>query len=175
MTELDPSDDLHRIAGLAETSARPLPADQVRALGDRRRGRRGLVTAGITLVTLLLVGGAVFAGLMLFRGSGQLAGPPIGATPSGAASSPGSSPTASTPPVRATASATVSAAAASTVSKPSSRTTSSLRESTSATSTFAQPRMRSHCAASAPIGPAPHRAAQRPRPGRAASRRGPAR
>ena len=41
------------------------------------------------------------------------------------------------------------------VSKPRSAITRRLTGSTSATSTLVQPRMRSHCAASAPIGPAP--------------------
>ena len=74
--------DLRRMADLAEGAARPLPAEQVRSLGDRRRSRRTLATAGSALMTLLIVGGAVFAGLVVFRGSGQTVTPPIAGSPS---------------------------------------------------------------------------------------------
>ena len=97
--------ELHRLADLAEESARPLPAEQVRSLGDRRRGRRMLATVGIAFVTLLIVGGAVFAGLVVSRGTGQTATPPVAASPSdggqpSGGSGPSSAPSAPTKPAR---------------------------------------------------------------------------
>ena len=40
-----------------------------------------LATAGIALLTLLIVGGAVFAGLVVFRGTGQTGRPPVAGIP----------------------------------------------------------------------------------------------
>ncbi len=93
----DDMSDLNKMADLAGESARPLPPEQVRSLGDRRHGRRTLATAGIALVTLLVVGGAVFAGLVVFRGTGQTATPPVAVTPSGGGNPSGGSGSSSAP------------------------------------------------------------------------------
>ena len=78
--------DLPQLARAGEEAARPLPADQVRHLGDQRRRRRYTAVAGGALAAVVLAGGVLVAGTGLLRGGGGTVVPPVAATPSAPAS-----------------------------------------------------------------------------------------
>jgi hypothetical protein len=76
--------ELAGLAGMArqgEQAARPLPAEQVRQLGDRRRRRRLVGAVGGALAVVIVAAAAIVLPGVL-RGGGQTTSPPVAASPS---------------------------------------------------------------------------------------------
>lgn len=59
MADRDPLDGLHDLARTGEDFAHPLPVDDVRRLGDRRRTRRHVGIVAAAALTIAVAGGAI--------------------------------------------------------------------------------------------------------------------
>lgn len=79
------------VARYGEESARPMPAEQVRQQGDRRRRQRYAAISAVALAVVVVAGAAVVLP-GLWRGGAETASPPVAASPSspGQPSDPGS-------------------------------------------------------------------------------------
>lgn len=79
------------VARYGEESARPMPAEQVRQQGDRRRRQRYAAISAVALAVVVVAGAAVVLP-GLWGGGAETASPPVAASPSspGQPSDPGS-------------------------------------------------------------------------------------